>query len=751
MTEATSKSRPAARKRGGRARGQMSGGMLASLSAAAADAKPKASSHHAHTSSSLMNLHQNKDVELQSKKVTAFQRRGEEEVTSTAHVPSHQRLRREQNDKTNVTAETSRTEKGAIKTPPKENLAAVMQSIAKSPMSTLSSVADNDDDALTPRPPLTSVKLKNRLQSSPLLLSPISFAGLSPANIQGFQSDRYSDDVNNDLDEDEQSYVHSTVGSDESLEHYSSHSSSSNDEESTSAKSNTNESRSSNMEVATNPRIVICRKVAKDFHGKTYVGTIVGYDDSDEPAFWQVEYTDGDGEDFSYGELIQGIKYFEEKFGKDGESTSCDGNYCYVQSVSNDDDDDECFDDEETDDDEDYSIEQESDSEDELEIDEGVDSEKKDDGKYRGKKGSKNSKTKLAARNRLKSDTETEDYNSLLQSEDETVESLDECKVDLGTKLDDDEIVDDHLADDDVAVDFDVGGNSTDNVTEASAETEDSDPVAVEVQSEEGVADDVSDDTNRFEVNVDEVAVEEATLGPHEPTTFELFAVVDQIFLESDTDTVTVKDVIYSVAAKFGLEKIQKQMKKTIRDRLTDLIQDNVQPTGVMKEANPDDNDIEDHNQFDQEDCIVDVAERLRIMDIKNDDNSMECEESRLVETESPSGRDSLQASYCSHEDSHANVSQSDSVRSINDQLAMSDSLFQNLSPEYSIHSLSRTENDNLFKMQSILSPLVADKPKKRSVVVKGKWSLGPEIGIGSFGRVHTGLNALNGSKFDCE
>mmetsp|Transcript_22484 Transcript_22484/g.48726 ORF Transcript_22484/g.48726 Transcript_22484/m.48726 type:complete len:422 (+) Transcript_22484:3-1268(+) len=44
------------------------------------------------------------------------------------------------------------------------------------------------------------------------------------------------------------------------------------------------------------------------------------------------------------------------------------------------------------------------------------------------------------------------------------------------------------------------------------------------------------------------------------------------------------------------------------------------------------------------------------------------------------------------------------------------------------------------------MSNSYGDSTKSRNVVEKGKWSLGSEIGVGSFGRVYMGMNAINGS-----
>jgi hypothetical protein len=65
------------------------------------------------------------------------------------------------------------------------------------------------------------------------------------------------------------------------------------------------------------PTIFINRRVAKDFDGQTYYGTVVAYDDSEEPAFWKVDYDDGDQEDYAKKDLIKGLKLYDEFADKD--------------------------------------------------------------------------------------------------------------------------------------------------------------------------------------------------------------------------------------------------------------------------------------------------------------------------------------------------------------------------------------------------------------------------------------------------
>ncbi|KAL7497518.1 hypothetical protein ACHAWT_006078, partial [Skeletonema menzelii] len=643
----------------------------------------------------------------------------------------------------------------------------------------------------------------------------ISFVGLSlstpsPAKIE--VSD-IGNKGNNEDDDDEENYVQSK---DDNSEGNIEDSNSSNKTESTNKcqeESCSSNSSITNTEIAANPRIVINRKIAKDFYGKAYVGTVVGYDDSDDPAFWQVEYVDGDGEDFSYAELVSGLDYFEE-LERDGnipstddcdENTSCEQSLCvdYDDEDANESsDDEECFDEEETDDDEDYSIEQESDSEDELEIDDGVDSEMRN-GKSRGKKAG--SKPKPATKTQIEADT---------QSADEEICSLDECRVDLSAQIDNDDEIEDHAA-----VDVEITESSFDVETNTSDDTKDSDPVAVEVQSEgEGALDndcfedEVVDDYGRTGItsepsvemkepisiveskvqmknqvtnldpiemqeacseveatvqeeepnmtsekaNIDKDDFEETTIGQEklanvvgdattvqdEPTTLELFAVVDRIFLESDADTVTVKDVKNSVAAHFGLQKIQKGMKQAIKNRLINLIQGNVQPIGDKEELTTDGEDSEECDGLDNQEGAVTAEEEPRSMTSAEvgfspgSEASFSCDASHVT---SNSHADSFSASVVSFGNDD------------DDRMAMSGTLFQNLSPEFSIHSRTDKNGSNIddfMRNNSVSSPAIAAnaKPRSRSVVVKGKWSLGPEIGVGSFGRVHTGLNAVNGS-----
>eukprot|EP00584_Thalassiosira_punctigera_P006535 CAMPEP_0172538208 /NCGR_PEP_ID=MMETSP1067-20121228/9646_1 /TAXON_ID=265564 ORGANISM="Thalassiosira punctigera, Strain Tpunct2005C2" /NCGR_SAMPLE_ID=MMETSP1067 /ASSEMBLY_ACC=CAM_ASM_000444 /LENGTH=758 /DNA_ID=CAMNT_0013323661 /DNA_START=132 /DNA_END=2408 /DNA_ORIENTATION=+ len=64
---------------------------------------------------------------------------------------------------------------------------------------------------------------------------------------------------------------------------------------------------------SSDPRSFVRRRIAKDFDGELYFGTIMEYDDSETPVYWHVEYDDGDEEDYSKKDLIKALKYYEVK------------------------------------------------------------------------------------------------------------------------------------------------------------------------------------------------------------------------------------------------------------------------------------------------------------------------------------------------------------------------------------------------------------------------------------------------------
>jgi len=71
--------------------------------------------------------------------------------------------------------------------------------------------------------------------------------------------------------------------------------------------------------------------------------------------------------------------------------------------------------------------------------------------------------------------------------------------------------------------------------------------------------------------------------------------------------------------------------------------------------------------------------------------------------------------------------------------------LFKNLSPEC-VKSMSNTNEsvDNLMRSMSLSDSLNSTNDSRR--IKTGKWSLGKEIGSGSFGVVHVGMNTMDGS-----
>ena len=65
------------------------------------------------------------------------------------------------------------------------------------------------------------------------------------------------------------------------------------------------------------PRSFVRKRVAKDFDGERYFGTVMFYDDNDHPPFWHIEYDDGDEEDYSKNDLVIGLKHYMSNEDKD--------------------------------------------------------------------------------------------------------------------------------------------------------------------------------------------------------------------------------------------------------------------------------------------------------------------------------------------------------------------------------------------------------------------------------------------------
>ena len=89
-------------------------------------------------------------------------------------------------------------------------------------------------------------------------------------------------------------------------------------------------------------------------------------------------------------------------------------------------------------------------------------------------------------------------------------------------------------------------------------------------------------------------------------STTALYEVVDRLFADANKNTVTVKDIVQSVANYFHLPKVHKSMKRLIKTRLTDLM---VQSKVVIRCKN--DNDINNNLQND----IVDDGGREELIE----------------------------------------------------------------------------------------------------------------------------------------
>lgn len=63
--------------------------------------------------------------------------------------------------------------------------------------------------------------------------------------------------------------------------------------------------------IASDPHSFVRKRVAKDFDGDVYFGTVVEYDDAEVPAYWHVEYDDKDREDYCKKDLAEALKYYE--------------------------------------------------------------------------------------------------------------------------------------------------------------------------------------------------------------------------------------------------------------------------------------------------------------------------------------------------------------------------------------------------------------------------------------------------------
>ena len=292
------------------------------------------------------------------------------------------------------------------------------------------------------------------------------------------------------------------------------------------------------------------------------------------------------------------------------------------------------------------------------------------------------------------------------------------------------------------------------------------------------------------------------------PSESDLFKVVDDLFNDADTDTVTVRDVVKSVGIHFGLQKIDKVMKACIKGRLTDLIHGDVTPEadgrstekserahngpdeidpGTVEESLGDfggatdfsidasEVEIDDENDAgtgmlslspsgavpldgsgasspldaqvvsprEQEEISADEA-GTTVITITGSTQEQTCQQQPGVESSS-----NAEATYTpepAKDPSKQQHSDTVGLESVDEDSVVSgsSSLFQNLSPDISVRSSASLLSGSIQSM-SLSTSL---KDTKSCIVVKGKWSLGSEIGKGSFGRVYMGMNGVSGSKW---
>ena len=347
------------------------------------------------------------------------------------------------------------------------------------------------------------------------------------------------------------------------------------------------------------------------------------------------------------------------------------------------------------------------------------------------------------------------------------------------------------------------------------------------------------------------------------PSTSEIYEIVDRLFHEADKDTVTVRIIVQKVATHFNLPTVEKSTKTMIKRRLTDLIQGNCESVHFPRcdevgseNTVPDADDIskveeevEIHQSMGSNDAIhdfgddedehnvnvavekdlpispsvplsqhidekhtalpesnvstvvsddllpsvdepginealvgeVDGSELFQNLSLDGSGKSSRATEQhdapateivhtgmpeRIVQQDlsiSAAASDNLQQNahpFTASTELKMELSAGHYMPSVH-ELTFGDELegdgnddsilFQNLSPDISVKSRSAPGNyhsSTKYKDTMSLSDSFRNLSKSRSVVEKGKWSLGSQIGAGSFGRVYTGMNAVNGSEF---
>jgi hypothetical protein len=61
---------------------------------------------------------------------------------------------------------------------------------------------------------------------------------------------------------------------------------------------------------SSDPLSFVRQRISKDFDGDSFFGTILQYDNSENPAFWHVQYDDGDEEDFNKRDLMKALRHY---------------------------------------------------------------------------------------------------------------------------------------------------------------------------------------------------------------------------------------------------------------------------------------------------------------------------------------------------------------------------------------------------------------------------------------------------------
>ena len=61
---------------------------------------------------------------------------------------------------------------------------------------------------------------------------------------------------------------------------------------------------------SSDPLSFVRQRISKDFDGGSFFGTILKYDNSENPSFWHVEYDDGDEEDFNKRDLMKALRHY---------------------------------------------------------------------------------------------------------------------------------------------------------------------------------------------------------------------------------------------------------------------------------------------------------------------------------------------------------------------------------------------------------------------------------------------------------